>query len=115
MPYGVAFPYTEGAVPFAQAPRTPDPFEDYSELKKICTCESGLTHFKSDGETVLRGVINRHDIGICQINEYYHQKRIDALGLNIYKYEDNISFAKDLYNRLGSAPWIWSKSCWGDK
>tara|TARA_Y100000310_G_scaffold344555_1_gene457950 strand:+ start:6778 stop:7182 length:405 start_codon:yes stop_codon:yes gene_type:complete len=97
----------------AEAPTSADSFAGYSTLRKICTCESGLNHFDKNGD-VLRGVINKSDIGICQINEYYHSKEISALDIDIYTEEGNISFAKHLYDRQGSAPWIWSKSCWAN-
>jgi len=112
MPY-VTLPYTDGVILTAEAPLTPDPFKEYPLLKEICTCESRLSHYEKDGKTVLRGKINKYDIGICQINELYHKERIEALGLDIYTPEGNVEFAKDLFDRQGSAPWVWSEGCWG--
>lgn len=88
-----------------------DPFYGYPTLRAICSCESNLSHYDENG-SVIRGRVNRYDIGICQINQLYHQDRIDALGLDIYSEGDNITYAKDLYDREGDAPWIWSKPCW---
>lgn len=99
-------------VAVAEAPIEDDGFVGYPTLKRICTCESGLTHYTENGE-VLRGMVNNRDIGICQINEYYHEKEIEALGIDIYTREGNINFAKHLYDKQGSAPWVWSKKCWG--
>jgi hypothetical protein len=90
------------------------PFYGYPVLKAICSCESNLSHYEKDGKTVLRGKVNRYDVGICQINEYYHEKRINALGVDIYTENGNITYAKDLFDREGESPWIWSKSCWGN-
>lgn len=91
-----------------------DAFSGYHTLKVICSCESGLTHFDKNGD-VLKGTINRFDIGICQINELYHQEKVDELGLDIYTEEGNIAYAKHLYDTQGDAPWIWSKPCWEKK
>jgi len=99
-------------VTIAEAPVRPDPFEGAPLLKRICGCESNLSHYEEDGITVLRGKINRYDVGICQINEYYHQDRIENLGLDIYTLEGNIAFARDLFRREGTDPWVWSKKCW---
>ena len=116
MPQGGAiFPYTDGFVSVAEAPSIEAPFVEYPVLKEICSCESGLKHYEEDGTTVIRGKINSRDIGICQINEFYHEKRINELGLDIHTLEGNIAFAKDLYERQGTAPWIWSKPCWSKK
>jgi len=84
--------------------------------KKIQSIPDGIAYvlkqYEEDGETVLRGRVNKFDIGICQINELYHQKRIDTLGVDIYTEGGNIRYAKDLFDRQGAGPWIWSKSCW---
>jgi len=89
---------------------TIDPWVGYEELKTICTCESGLIH-EVNGK-VVRGQINSEDIGICQINRFYHGKRATSLGLDLMIKEDNIAFAKLLFNEQGSRPWNWSRSCW---
>lgn len=95
----------------AQAPTESYGFIGYQTLKRICTCESGLTQYDENGE-VLRGITNKQDIGICQINEYYHEKKINNLGIDIYTRVGNIKFAKYLYDTYGTTPWVWSKSCW---
>lgn len=98
-------------IAIAEAPIEDDGFIGYPTLRRICTCESGLTHYTKDG-AVLKGTINNRDIGICQINEYYHEKEIKFLGIDIYTRDGNIEFAKHLYNKQGTAPWVWSKKCW---
>ena len=81
------------------------------ELVKICTCESGLKHFDSDGN-VLRGEINPLDIGICQINLKYHEAQAKKLGYDLFIEQDNIAYANWLYQQQGTTPWKWSASCW---
>ena len=92
-----------------------DPFTGYPTLKRICSCESNLRQYAKDGQTALRGMVNPSDIGICQINEMYHQGDIEKLGVDIHTEKGNIAFAKNLYDRKGDAPWIWSKPCWSRK
>lgn len=88
------------------------------ELVSICSCESRQgkygtpTHYEADGVTVLRGRENPDDVGICQVNLYYHEAEAKSMGLDLFKEADNITFANWLYEREGSTPWNWSRSCW---
>jgi hypothetical protein len=91
-----------------------DDFAGYQTLKRICECESNLNHYNESGG-VLRGRENRDDVGICQINRHYHGEDAEALNMNIYTKEGNIAFAKYLYDKYGTDPWIWSKPCWANK
>ncbi len=83
-------------------------------LIPICKCESGLRQFNKDG-TVLRGRVNKLDVGICQINTHYHGQQALAMNLDLETESDNITYANYLYSTQGSTPWDWSKSCWGPK
>lgn len=78
---------------------------------KVAWCESKFRHFERDG-SVVRGDINRSDIGVMQVNEYYHGKTADALGLDLHKLEDNLAYARYLYTREGTRPWNSSSHCW---
>lgn len=87
------------------------------ELIPICACESvgrkdGIpTQFKKDG-SLLVGIKNPHDMGMCQINVMAHEKELITLGLDVTKESDNIKFANWLYEREGDRPWNPSKPCW---
>lgn len=89
------------------------------ELKAICGCESvgnpkaEPQQFHKDG-SVIRGVVNNQDVGMCQINLYYHEKAADKLGLDLFTEQGNIIYANHLYTEQGSTPWKWSKGCWGN-
>ncbi len=88
-------------------------------LYDICTCESGLgtghpQQFHADG-TLMRGYINPHDIGMCQINTDYHGKEAAAMSLDLKTTDGNILFANWLYTQKGSAPWSASRACWQSK
>lgn len=86
-------------------------FKDTPIMAEIVSCESHFRQFNSDG-TALRGVANSQDIGIAQVNEYYHLKRAKKMGLDIYSVEGNMAYAKVLYEEEGTAPWISSAPCW---
>jgi len=87
-------------------------FSSTPVLAAIARCES--TYRQVDGAgNVLRGKVNRKDIGVMQINEQYHSSRARALGIDLYSLEGNLSYAKRLYREQGTSPWISSEGCWG--
>ncbi len=86
-------------------------FEEAPILAEIARCESTFRHFTKDG-SVLRGRANKDDIGLMQINEFFHGEAAKKLGINIYTIEGNIEYAKWLYEKQGSAPWVHSSFCW---
>lgn len=87
-------------------------------LKPVCACESvgnrygEPRQFNSDG-TVIRGVINNQDIGMCQINLTYHGKAAEKMGIDLFTEQGNIRYANWLFEQSGYTPWNWSKPCWG--
>ncbi len=82
-----------------------------SIMLDIARCESNFRQFDKTGE-VLRGVVNSKDVGLFQVNEYYHLAQAESLGIDLYSTEGNIAYARELYNTAGTTPWGWSKSCW---
>ena len=80
-------------------------------LKKIAVCESGGKQFNSDG-SVVRGRINRYDVGRFQINLLYHQEQATKLGYDLMSEQGNTAFALWLYEHQGTKPWGWSNKCW---
>ncbi len=84
-----------------------------SELAlKIARCESNLQQFDPKTGKLIRGRENKADVGVFQINEYYHLGKSQALGFDIETAEGNIEYAMWLINDDGAGPWIWSKPCW---
>lgn len=77
----------------------------------VARCESQYRQFH-EGE-VLRGKVNPKDVGVFQINEDYHLSIAMKLDLDLETTDGNIAYARYLYNQKGTAPWIWSKPCWG--
>jgi len=92
--------------------------ELYPALKRVCGCESAgdpnaePQHYEADGVTVRYGRINSQDVGMCQINLYYHEATAIKMGLDLFNREDNIRYANYLYETQGLTPWNWSKKCW---
>ncbi|MFH0755246.1 MAG: hypothetical protein V1910_01080 [bacterium] len=86
-------------------------FKDTPILVDIARCESKFRHLDKNGD-ILRGEINKGDLGLMQINEYYHMDKSKKLGLDIKTLEGNMAYAKYLYEREGSRPWLSSSKCW---
>ncbi len=86
-------------------------FEDIPILAEIAKCESQFTHVGKSGN-IIRGKVNQSDIGVMQINTYYHAEEAEKAGLNLTTLQGNMAYAKLLYEKEGSAPWASSSSCW---
>ncbi|MDE2213359.1 MAG: hypothetical protein KGJ34_02395 [Patescibacteria group bacterium] len=87
-------------------------FSDIPIMVDIARCESHFHQFGSDGE-VYRGEINHEDLGVMQINDYYHGAEAKNLNLDLASIEGNVAFARYLYEKQGTTPWDSSKECWG--
>ncbi len=87
-------------------------FSDTPILAEIARCESQFRQFDKNGE-VLRGVVNDKDVGVMQINEFYHLDTSIEANINIYSLEGNVVYGRKLYETFGTKPWNSSKPCWG--
>jgi len=87
-------------------------FIDAPLLAEIARCESHFRQFDKDG-SIHRGRVNKSDLGIMQVNEYYHGEAAQTLGLDLYTIQGNVAYARYLYDKEGSTPWNSSKACWG--
>ncbi len=87
-------------------------FSDIPVMIQVARCESGFRHMLEDG-TVLKGRVDSRDTGVMQINSFYHGKESAKLGLDLLNLEDNMAYARYLYQKQGTAPWNASSSCWG--
>lgn len=88
-----------------------DYFADIPILAEIAKCESRYRHFNSSG-TVLKGSQNSYDRGVMQINIFYHAKILEKLGLDAHDLDDNVRYARYLYEKEGAKPWLSSSACW---
>lgn len=87
-------------------------FKDDPILAEIAMCESTFRQYDSDG-AVLTGKVNKSDVGVMQINKYYHLERAEKMGFDLNTIEGNMAFAKKLYKSEGTKPWNSSSRCWG--
>ena len=86
-------------------------FSDIPIMAEIAKCESHFRHFNTAG-TVLRGEVNSQDVGVMQINERYHLDHSLNLDLDIHTLEGNVRYARALYEKKGTRPWVHSRPCW---
>lgn len=86
-------------------------FKDVPVLVSVARCESHFRHELEDG-SVLRGKVDGADTGVMQINRRYHEKRAQSLGLDLFDLEDNLAYARLLYEEQGTKPWNASAPCW---
>lgn len=87
-------------------------FKDIPIMAEVARCESHFTHIDPKTGQVNRGRVNASDIGVMQINEYYHSSTAKKMGLDIFSFEDNLAYARYLYERQGTSPWGASQACW---
>ena len=98
-------------------------WDNYPELKRVCSCESWWSpngeprQFREDGSILWgqdkNGKIIERDVGACQINTIAHSSELKRLKLDVVNsFTDNVVFARLLYDRAGLKPWEASKQCW---
>lgn len=75
--------------------------DDYHNALAIASCESGLNPDAYNG----KNKDGTTDGGLFQINSS-HDKRLKQLGLDKFDPEDNVAFAKILYDESGWRPWV---------
>lgn len=75
--------------------------EDYTHAIAVATCESNLNP-KAYNPRNPDGSVDR---GLMQINST-HDKRMQSLGLDPWDPEDNVAFARMLYDESGWHPWV---------
>ena len=110
-----SLPVGERGTPFGNAQTTEEYvrnyFIDIPVMADIAYCESRFRHVDSNGN-LYRGEINYLDVGVMQINEYYHLTQAVKLGYDIYTLDGNLTYARWLYNEEGTVPWLSSSLCW---
>lgn len=80
-------------------------------LIEIARCESEFRQFDKNGN-IIRGRANPDDVGVMQINEFYHLETARKMGIDLKTTEGNVAFGKYLYNKYGTSPWSASEPCW---
>lgn len=81
-------------------------FPDAPIMVVVAKCESGF-YPQADRE-------NRNvDVGLFQINQV-HLDRLNDLGLDRRNLQDNLTYARMLYDEQGLGPWYMSEHCWSN-
>ena len=88
-------------------------FAETPVMSAIASCESEFTQFNSDG-SVLHGGYKHTMIGIFQIAPL-HLPTAKAHGFDVNTVAGNMAYAKYLYEREGTRPWLDSSWCWQKK
>jgi hypothetical protein len=88
-------------------------FSDAPIMAEVAWCESHFVHIDPLTGEAKRGHLNSQDIGVMQINEYYHRDASEKMGLTIEVLEDNLAYARYLFETEGTRPWNASRPCWG--
>lgn len=86
-------------------------FKDTPVMAEIAKCESRFRHVGKTGK-VIRGEVTPDDVGVMQVNEYFHEKTAKTLGLDLRTLDGNLAYAKWLYAKEGTKPWFSSSKCW---
>lgn len=86
-------------------------FSDIPILAEVSRCESAFRQTDEKGN-ILRGKKNNKDVGVMQINEFYHSATAKKMGLDLHKMEDNLKYARYLYAKNGTKDWMPSSPCW---
>ncbi|MDO8620112.1 MAG: hypothetical protein Q7R64_02060 [bacterium] len=86
-------------------------FKDTPIMAEIAKCESRFRHLGKSGK-VLRGELTSDDLGVMQINEFYHEDTAKVLGIDLHTLDGNLAYAKWLYQKEGTVPWYSSSKCW---
>lgn len=80
---------------------------------RIAGCESsGDPEHIDSSKRAFNPTNGSNDTGIFQLSQLYHGKRMKELHLDPWDVEDNIKFARMLYEENGLDPWTASKPCW---
>jgi len=86
-------------------------FSDIPVMVEVAKCESRFRQHDAKGN-VLRGEENKSDLGVMQINKYYHEVDSEKLGYDIVTIEGNTAYARHLFEKSGVKPWSSSSRCW---
>lgn len=78
-------------------------FPDAPIMVEVARCESNLNPAADR-----KGI----DGGLFQINQI-HLPKLNELGLDRYDLQDNLTYARLLFDQAGLQPWYMSEHCWG--
>ena len=86
--------------------------EDAPIMIEIARCESKHRQYTDAGNPLYGGYQGRM-VGIFQVYSDIHMSYAATLGMDVETVEGNIAYARHLYDREGTRPWLSSMPCWG--
>ena len=86
-----------------------------STVRAIAKCESSLYGDVVNYNRRADGTIWSIDKGYLQINNYYHEARMNHLGLDWDNEWDSLEYGFMLMAEQGLQPWSASRNCWKNK
>ncbi|MEK7155945.1 MAG: peptidoglycan-binding domain-containing protein [Patescibacteria group bacterium] len=87
-------------------------FGETPVMVDIARCESKFRQYTDSGNPLYGGYQGKM-VGIFQVYEDIHAAYAKGLGMDIYTTDGNMAYARLLYEREGTKPWISSFPCWG--
>lgn len=89
-------------------------FADAPIMVGIARCESKFRQYTDTGNPLYGGYEGKM-VGIFQIYDDIHSDFAKQMGMDISTVNGNMAYAKYLYEREGTQPWLSSMPCWGQE
>lgn len=84
---------------------------DVSVVNRIIKCESSFKE-NAVNKNIKDGVHWSTDFGYFQVNDFFHEKEMIKMGLDIHTPNDNLEYGFYLLQRDGTRHWKASSKCW---
>ncbi len=85
---------------------------DANLVTRIIQCESKSNPNARGYNRTKEGIVWSTDYGPLQINNFYHQKKMQEMGLNIEAWGDSLEYGIALLAKEGTRHWKASQYCW---
>jgi soluble lytic murein transglycosylase-like protein len=82
------------------------------KIRAIIMCESANKEYAINHNLDKDGKIWSSDYGLLQVNSYFHEDKMESLGLSIRNPYDSLEYGFMLMSKYGDKPWSASRNCW---
>lgn len=89
-------------------------FAETPVMIEIARCESKFRQFADSGNPLYGGYGGKM-VGVFQVYSDIHASFARSMGTDIETLDGNLQYAKYLYEREGTKPWVSSFPCWGSE
>ena len=100
---------------------------DENLVREIGKCESELypeavhenkrqrmVGYDENKEPIYESYVWSRDFGFLQVNDFYHEADMYAIGLDIHNWKESLEYGVLLLSRDGTRHWEASQFCWGN-